>query len=106
MLEMTARELSGHLQKSAKPPIVLDVREPWEYRIVHLDNSINIPVSEVVSRMSELDAEREVVVVCHHGIRSRMVAGLLERNNFSPVINLRGGIDAWARELDPGMPTY
>ena len=105
MRDMSAREVRTYMDASTETPFVLDVREPWEYSIVHLDGSVNIPMSEVPSRMHEFDPERDIIVVCHHGIRSRAVASLLERNNFT-TINLRGGIDAWARELDADMPTY
>lgn len=105
MRDMSAREVRTYLEASPKTPLVLDVREPWEYSIVHLDGSINIPMSEVPSRLHELDPARDIVVVCHHGIRSRTVAGMLERNNFTTV-NLRGGIDAWAREVDTDLPIY
>ena len=106
MLQMTAMELSAHLHRENASPTILDVREPWEFRIAHLDNSINIPVSEIHARMNELDAQKETIVVCHHGVRSLAVARLLVQNSFDRVINLSGGLDAWAKDVDPSMPTY
>ena len=106
MRDMSAREMHTYMRTASETPVVLDVREPWEYSIVSLADSVNIPMSEILSHMHELDLARDIIVVCHHGIRSRAVADLLERNGFRSVINLSGGIDAWARELDPRMPTY
>jgi rhodanese-related sulfurtransferase len=88
------------------PPVLLDVREPWEYDICHLPHSRLIPMRQVLARLSELSPEAATVVVCHHGIRSHQVARLLERQGFSAVYNLRGGLDAWARDVDRSMPTY
>ena len=106
MLEFSPEELKIRLASTELPPLLLDVREQWEYDITHLPDSILIPVSEVVSRLGELDLERETVVICHHGIRSSAVARMLMQAGFTRVINLRGGLDAWAKEIDPTMPAY
>lgn len=106
MQDMPPRDLERLLQRAAVAPVLLDVREAWEFRIVHLPGSILMPLSEVAMRSAELDADAAVVVICHHGVRSRAAATLLERHGFTNVINLKGGIDAWAREINPAMPVY
>jgi rhodanese-related sulfurtransferase len=87
-------------------PLLLDVREPHEYSYCRIEHSINIPLGEIIRRAGELDQERETVVICHHGRRSLQAAIFLEQNGFSSVINLTGGIEAWAVEVDPAMPRY
>ncbi|QJD30346.1 rhodanese-like domain-containing protein [Methylococcus geothermalis] len=95
------------LLKSAEPkPLLLDVREPNEFAYCRIEGSLHIPMGEIASRLNELDPDREIVVVCHHGMRSFQVAQFLETQGFERIINLSGGIDAWAREVDPGMPRY
>lgn len=87
-------------------PLILDVREPWEHEMCALPKSVPMPMASVAARLDELPRETDIVVVCHHGVRSQVVAGLLRRNGFDRLYNLRGGIDAWAREVDPRMPVY
>ena len=86
--------------------LLLDVREPWEYEICHIQGSTPIPMKEVPGRMEELETAEEVVVICHHGMRSAQVAAFLARSGMANVMNLAGGIDAWARTVDKSMPTY
>lgn len=85
---------------------LLDVREDWEFQTARIEGSILIPMGQVASRIAELDSAAETVVICHHGGRSMRVAGLLEQLGFPNVINLAGGVDAWARLVDPSMPVY
>lgn len=87
-------------------PVLLDVRQGWEYERARIENSVLIPMSEIATRVAELNPEAEVVVICHHGARSMQVAAFLERQGFSSVYNLTGGVDAWARTVDPTMPLY
>jgi rhodanese-related sulfurtransferase len=82
------------------------VREPDEAALARFPHAVHIPMGEVPARLAELDAEREIVVVCHHGIRSAQVAIYLARAGFEHVSNLAGGIDAWAEEADPSTPRY
>lgn len=86
--------------------LLLDVREPWEYEICRIQGSKPIPMKEVPGRMVELEEAEEVVVICHHGMRSAQVATFLARSGVANVMNLAGGIDAWARSVDGSMPTY
>ena len=106
MKQLSVQELQQHLQQSAQAPLLLDVREPWEYDICHLPGSELIPMGSIPQSIDRLDPARETVVICHHGIRSRQVCYYLEHMGFSNVINLGGGIDAWAREIDTSLDTY
>jgi rhodanese-related sulfurtransferase len=87
-------------------PLLLDVREPWEFQKVRLENSMLVPMREIPARVGELDAAAEIVVICHHGGRSLQAAMFLEQRGFASVHNLTGGVDAWARQVDPAMPVY
>lgn len=84
---------------------ILDVREPWEYDIAHIEGSTLIPLGKLLQNMEQLDQTRPILVVCHHGIRSAYACQLLERHGFQ-TINLAGGIERWAREIDHTMPLY
>ena len=106
MRELTPFECRTLIERSKETPLLLDVREPWEYRIASLEGSTLIPMRQIPSAIEDLDPAQEVIVICHHGIRSRHVAHYLESRGFARVINLRGGVDAWARELDTRLPTY
>ncbi len=113
MRQISARQLADRLAAhaddpagSARAPLLLDVREPWEYELCHLPGAHLMPMHTVPLRLAELDADAEVVVICHHGARSMQVAMFLERNGFASVHNLAGGIAAWARDVDPAMRHY
>ena len=86
-------------------PDLLDVRESWEHALCALPGARLIPIDELAGRVDELDPAREVVVYCHHGVRSAAAVAWLRRQDI-PAVNLRGGIDAWALEVDPGLPRY
>lgn len=88
------------------PPVLLDVREPEEFALCRIDGSVHIPMSRIRHQLDSLDRDENIVVICHHGIRSLQVAGLLVHNGFERVRNLAGGIDAWADEVDPSLPRY
>jgi rhodanese-related sulfurtransferase len=102
--EIAPRELEERLQARGAPAL-LDVREPWEHELAAIPGSRLIPMNELEARVGELDPGREVVVYCHHGIRAAAVVQWLRRQGVA-AINLRGGIDAWAVEVDPGVPRY
>ncbi len=106
MKRFSPRELKHRLEQGDDTPLLLDVREPWEYEICHIEGSQLIPMGRIQSAVESLDKNKETVVICHHGIRSRAVAIFLEREGFSNVINLEGGVDRWADEVDPQMPKY
>ena len=106
MREFSATELHAYLESTTDRPVLLDVREPWEFDTAHIEGCQLIPMRSIANRVAELDPERETVVICHHGIRSRMVCRFLESQGFTRLINLAGGVDAWSREIDRNMPTY
>jgi rhodanese-related sulfurtransferase len=107
MKQIAPAELAAWLgDKQRASPLLLDVREPWEFQTCSIAGSRLLPMGEVAARKDELDAQAEVVVICHHGGRSMQVAMFLERSGFAKVHNLAGGVDAWARTVDPSMPVY
>jgi sulfur-carrier protein adenylyltransferase/sulfurtransferase len=103
--DISALELANQLQQPS-PPILLDVREPHELEISHLKGATLIPLGQLASRLSELDSAREMVVFCKAGSRSTRALELLLSAGFRKVKNLRGGINAWAEDVDPSMPVY
>ena len=104
--EYTAKELKEFLDQADITPILLDVREPWEYDRCHLPNSTLVPMRQIPSILNNYDLNQDIVVICHHGIRSRAVANYLAQHDFTNVINLSSGIDGWAKDIDPSMPIY
>jgi rhodanese-related sulfurtransferase len=86
--------------------LILDVREPFEIALAPFPGATHIPMGDIPSRLTELDPDRETVVVCHHGVRSAQVAMYLAQNGFEHVLNLSGGIDAWSEDADPSTPRY
>ncbi|HEX9627783.1 MAG TPA: rhodanese-like domain-containing protein [Acidiferrobacterales bacterium] len=105
MRQITVSELKDRLD-AGDSPLLLDVREPWELRVCALPGALHIPMRQVPARLGELDPDREIVVVCHHGVRSYQVVRFMEQQGFTNAINLAGGVDAWAREVDPEMAKY
>lgn len=107
MQHLNATELAAWLADSNRePPLLLDVREPWEYETCHIAGSKLITMQTIPARQEELDPQQTVVCICHHGARSMQVAAFLERAGFEQVINLTGGVHAWALQVDRTMPTY
>ena len=106
MIEKNVLEISKILNDESINPIILDVREKWEYDICHIENSVHIPMGKITEKKDELNYNDMIIVVCHHGVRSRMVAKYLDGNGFTNIINLAGGVDAWSNEIDPSMTKY
>lgn len=102
--EVEPDELKNMLD-SDHPPLVLDVREPHEYEIVNMGGKL-IPVGQISERMNELPLDKDIVVHCHHGMRSLRAAQILKASGFKRVKSLAGGIDRWALEVDPTLPRY
>ena len=86
--------------------VLLDVREDMELRIASVKGALHIPMGQIQARLGELDRTREIVCMCHHGMRSEGVAEFLRENGFTLVANLEGGIAAWTAEVDPSVPQY
>lgn len=107
MNHLTAPELAAWLADPARArPLLLDVRENWEFETCKIDGSTLIPMQTIPARIEELDDDAQIVCICHHGARSMQVAAFLERNGFTNLINLTGGIHAWAVQVDSTMPKY
>lgn len=108
MHQISPRQLADWISDQQRdPPVLLDVREPWEYELCHLPHSQHLPMHLVPARLGEIgNPAADVVVICHHGGRSMQVALFLERNGFSAVHNLSGGVDAWAQVVDPSLRRY
>ena len=104
MKEITPTELQT-LLAGDDPPVVLDVRETWELQICAIEGSLHIPLRSLPQRFRELPDDRVVAVVCHHGMRSAMAAGFLLLEGIDAV-NVDGGVDRWAAEVEGGMPRY
>jgi rhodanese-related sulfurtransferase len=103
--EIDALTLKDRLD-GENPPLVLDVRELWEVEIVSIDGSVNIPLGELPRRVGELPRDRPIAVMCHHGGRSAQATAWLRNQGFDHAANVAGGIDAWARTVDPTLSRY
>ena len=102
---ITPRHLK-EMMNAGEPFILLDVREEWEYQMVHLEGAISIPFGELLKRFREIKPGNEVVVYCHRGMRSLDAAFLLQQLGFKSVKRLLGGIDRWAQEIDTRILRY
>jgi rhodanese-related sulfurtransferase len=105
--EITAQDLAERVRRGDRLRIV-DVREDWEREIGRIPGDVHVPMNEVPQRLAELRAPDggAVVIYCHAGVRSMMVAGFLEQNGMPGALSLAGGIDAWSTEVDPTVPRY
>lgn len=103
--EITPRELATELGRGTVT--LIDVREPTEWEIAHIEGARLIPLNELPERLAELPQDGDIVLHCHHGVRSmRALARLRDHAGFTRVKSLRGGIDAWSLEIDPKVPRY
>ena len=103
--EISVNELKAR-REAGTGPFVVDVREKWELEVASIPDVLHIPMGEIPARLGELDASREIVVMCRSGGRSMQVAQFLARNGFQSVANLTGGILAWSRDVDPSVRAY
>ena len=107
MQQLTAIQLKEWLDDPARAkPVLVDVREPWEFDVCRIAGSKPLPMRAIPARFAELQRDAETVIVCHHGARSFQVAMFLEQQGFTNLYNLYGGLAAWAQQADPTMPTY
>ncbi len=104
MTDISPQELKARLDRH-DALVLLDVREDWETALCRLEHATHIPIEEIEFRTAELDQSDEIVVYCHHGVRSAAVANFLRQQGFKAV-NLQGGLDQWARAIDPRMKRY
>ena len=104
----------GSLPAQLLPPVVLDVREPWELQTASVKEDgftlLRVPMRDLPSRLqqlkAELPADQPIACLCHHGMRSLQVANYLAQNGFTEVVNLHGGIAAWSQQRDAAVPLY
>jgi rhodanese-related sulfurtransferase len=93
-----------------RSPLLLDVREPWEFEIARISppgvTTVHIPMHELPGRLAELSPDQTIICLCHHGMRSAQVTRFLMRSGFQSVYNLSGGIAAWSERIDPQVPHY
>jgi rhodanese-related sulfurtransferase len=109
-LEITPAELAARFAAGAGAPVLLDVRQPEEHAYVRLEASRLVPLPELAARIDELakdpGADAEIIAYCHHGVRSLHAVQCLRARGFARARSLAGGIDAWARAVDPALPRY
>jgi rhodanese-related sulfurtransferase len=104
---LSAPQLAAWLADPSRPrPLLLDVREPWEFDICQLDGASLMPMQSIPGRIDDLDEDAEIVCICHHGARSLNVAAFLEHHGFGKISNLTGGMHAWAVQVDSDMSKY
>lgn len=107
MIQLHPLELKSWLEHPArKQPVLVDVRETWEFQYCRIEGSLTIPLGQIPERFTELDPEAETVLICHHGVRSFRAGLFLAQAGFTGIYNLQGGVAAWARDADPAMRTY
>ena len=105
--QLQATELQEWLADTTREqPLVLDVREPWEHEVCNIAGSRLLPMQDIPARVKELPTDTDIVVLCHHGMRSLQVAQFLKQSGLERVSNLSGGIAAWAAQVDPDMSQY
>ncbi len=105
--EFALMRSANGLGAASESPVLLDVREPWEFQVASLPDSLQMPMGDVTSRAhAELDPDAHIVVLCHHGQRSLSVAMWLRGQGFQRAQSLAGGIDGWSRVIDPSVPRY
>jgi len=103
--EISPIYLQQLLSEKSEDYFLLDVRELFEYEIAKIADSTHIPMNQIVDRLAEIDSSKQVVVICHHGMRSAQVAYFLDQQGVV-CLNLTGGIDAWAKSCDETMALY
>jgi rhodanese-related sulfurtransferase len=106
MQSIAPEQLKSRLDDAGAAPRLIDIREPWEYDICRIEGSENIAMADLVTRLAVLEPGRDTVIICHHGMRSHQVAEYLSSLGHDGIMNLEGGLDAWARTVDPDMPQY
>ena len=104
--QISAADLKARLANGEGTPLLLDVREPREFDYCRIEGSVSIPLGQLTARADELPGDREIVAICHHGARSMQAAAFLQQARGLEVINLQGGVAAWADQVEPTMKRY
>jgi rhodanese-related sulfurtransferase len=102
MLSINVRDLKLNQEKY----LILDVREDFEFEKANIKGSKHMPMTEVINKYHELDQNKAIAVLCHHGYRSAKIVSFLIEKKFANVVNISGGIDAWSKNIDPSVPIY
>lgn len=106
MEQIRPEEFAKHWKPGREEIVFLDCRQPEELAIASIAGALHIPMGEIPERLGEIDRKKQIVVFCHHGMRSMRVAAFLEQQGFPNVANLIGGIDAWSDRVDAKVPKY
>ena len=106
LIEKEPLEVKAMLDESSSSIMLLDVREKWEFDLCHIPGSIHMPIAEVILRISELEKTNPIIIICHNGRRSLNIGLELIEKGFDNVINLKGGVDQWADDIDTSMTKY
>ena len=110
MRHFTPLQLQAYLNETETAPLLLDVREQWEFDYCNIEDSILIPMGKLSSKLDTLKAEigheRDIIMICHHGIRSRQMGYYMEQAGFTNITNLDGGVEQWAEDVDRSMKRY
>ncbi len=104
-ISISPKEVHNML-KANEPIVVVDVRWPDEVRAAHIKGSLHIPLNQLEKKLGELPKDKEIVIYCHHGSRSRFAAIMLLCNKFANVKTMVGGIDAWSTDIDKSVARY
>jgi rhodanese-related sulfurtransferase len=104
-LEIMPREVKQRLDKGERM-LLVDVREPHEYALCHIEGAVLIPMGSIPANLQKLDVDEEVICFCHHGMRSMDVANWLRAQGVRSAKSMSGGIDRWSTEIDPKVPRY
>jgi rhodanese-related sulfurtransferase len=104
-LEIMPSEVKQRLDKGEKM-LLVDVREPHEYALCHIEGAVLIPMGSIPANLQKLDVDEEVICFCHHGMRSMDVANWLRAQGVRSAKSMSGGIDRWSTEIDPKVPRY
>ncbi len=103
---MTVKDLSDKIS-DREELLMIDVRQPWEFKVCSIEGSINIPLGTLPDAIDTIPQGKKIVTICHHGVRSKQAAIMLSQfGGFSEVFSLQGGLDAWAQEIDSTMERY
>lgn len=113
MRHFSPKQLQDYLTQfsgNEPAPLLLDVREPWEFEYCHIEGSVLIPMGKLAAKIDSLEAEigftRDIIMICHHGIRSRQMGYYMEQAGFKSITNLDGGVERWAEDVDSAMRRY
>ncbi len=104
--QVSPQDVHTRMQQQAADFVLLDCRQAHEVAFASIEGAVHIPMDELPDRLGELDKAAEVVVMCHHGVRSMAVAGFLRESGYERVSSMSGGIHGWSQAVDASVPQY